>query len=160
MGRLPSEFNGRKILGRIPYTMPGELQIASNTLNNQYPELTFQHNIAMAYEIHRVSITISALDAAGLMYIAAVPPSFFLDQLTRIRIEDVMRNQVLTKNPQLVATLLRADTRTWEWADPYIVEASQGFRVSMDNLATPGIVGGAYISSRAAVSFQGNLLIQ
>jgi hypothetical protein len=159
MGRLPSEFAGRRITFRVPFTMPGELTIAAGATGVQFPEATYLHNQDKPFEIHRVIPRVTALNANGYVY-NPQPIESLLERLTRIRIFDVSKNENLTKNAQLLHSLVKGeDEKTWEWAEPYTLVRSEGFQVSADNLATQSIVGEEYGSTRLEVAFQGFLVV-
>jgi len=163
MGRLPTEFAGRKITFRIPFTMPGELVLNHDQLGVQFPEGTYLHNSDKPFEIHRVIPRLTALDATGTPYDSPVPqPSVdLLERLTRVRIYDFSKNESLTKNSQLVSTITKGtDERTWEWSEPYTVVRSEGFQVTVDNLANVAIIGDAtYDQTRFELAFQGFLIV-
>ena len=195
MGRLPTEFAGRKISFRVPYTMPGELIIPANTQGVQFPEGVFLHNSDKPFEIHRVIPRVSALTSVDLNTATAPPPnvvvdppvvyqvgnsvdqenaSAMLERLTRIRIFDFSKNENLTKNAQLLTTLTKgSEEKTWEWAEPYTLVRSEGFQVTIDNMATPLIVEGqlvatvspappafhVYTHTRLELAFQGYLIV-
>ena len=161
MGRLPTEFAGRRITFRIPFTMPGELVVAPSTNGTQFPDATFLHNQDKPFEIHRVIPRCSGLNAAGEVYEADQEiHSMLLEQYTRIRIFDFSKNENLMKNPQLLHTLLKGNSEhTWEWAEPYTLVRSEGFQVTVDNAATAAIIGGSYAITRFEVAFQGYLVV-
>lgn len=158
MGRLPTHYAGKYIKSRQPYTMPGDMIVEAATPGAQYPDATFLHNISLPFEIHRVIPRVTALDSAGAVY-SAQPANFLLERLTRVSILDFGSNQKLTKNAQLLHTLVTGDSvRSWEWADPHTLINAQGFQISVDNLATTAIVGAPYAKSRIELTFQGFLL--
>jgi hypothetical protein len=131
MGRLPAEFAGKPITFRIPYSMPGELLVASNTQGNQFPDATFLHNVDKPFEIHRVLVRLTGFDnQATPVMIPAQPAN--LAKLVRLRLSDTSKNETLTKAAHLVDTLLSNNTETWEWEDPYTLVRSEGFSVQVD----------------------------
>lgn len=159
MGRLPTEFGNRKITFRVPFTMPGELILDSGQLGLQFPEATFLHNQDKPFEIHRAIPRVTALDTNSLYYITAQPSIDALFACTRIRIFDVSKNENLTKNAQLLSTMCKGTTeRSWEWAEPYTLVRGEGFQVTVDNLATAAIFGGAFAKTRMELTFEGFLL--
>jgi hypothetical protein len=155
MGRLPEEFAGKEIRFRIPYSMPGELQLDAESQGVQFPEATFLHNVEKGFEIHRVIVRLTALDDSTPPIVLATQPTI-LDKLVRLRITDTSKNEVLTKNAQLVDSLLKDNERTWEWEDPYTLVRSEGFQVACDTDANyPD--GTTYI--RVEITFQGYLIV-
>jgi hypothetical protein len=129
MGRLPLQFAGKDITFRVPYEIPGELQLAASAQANQFPEATFLHNVEKPFEIHRVIIRTSALDNSDPPVVLTAQPTI-LDKLVRVQIRDTSKNEALTKAAQLIDTMLKANERTWEWEDPYTIVRSEGFEIS------------------------------
>jgi hypothetical protein len=138
MERLPDTYAGKEIRFRIPYSMPGELQLDAESQGVQFPEATFLHNVEKPFEIHRAIIRLTALDDS-------TPPVILAS-----------KNEVLTKNAQLIDSLLKANEETWEWYEPYTLVRSEGFQVSCDTDATYP-EGTTYI--RAEITFQGYLIV-
>lgn len=159
MGRLPVEFGNRKITFRVPFTMPGELILDGGQMGLQFPEATFLHNQDKPFEIHRIIPRACALDTNSLYYLTSQPLTDAMFEMVRIRIFNVSKNENLTKNAQLLSSLVKGSTeRTWEWAEPYTLVKSEGMQVTIDNLATAAICGGAYAKTRVALTFEGFLI--
>ena len=58
--RFPATFAGRRITGRIPFTMSSEdLIVDPGSNNNAFPEGTFLHNTDLPFEVWGVSIQAS-----------------------------------------------------------------------------------------------------
>jgi len=131
MGRLPAEFAGKPITFRIPYSMPGELLIPSNTQGQQFPDATFLHNVDKPFEIHRVIIRLSGFDGAATPALIPAQPAN-LAKLVRLRLSDTSKNEALTKAAHSIDTLLSANAETWEWEDPYTMVRSEGFTAQVD----------------------------
>lgn len=158
MGRLPDTFAGRRITFRIPYVMSAELTLLQGDTGLQFPEASFLINSDKPFEIHRCVPRMTGLTATAVV-MTAQPAAGLLERLTRIRIYDFSKNENLTKNAQLLSTLVKADEMTWEWTEPYTLVRSEGFQVSADNLATAAVVGGTYDRSRLELSFEGFLIV-
>jgi len=159
MGRLPTDYAGRKITFRIPFSMPGELVVDTGGVGVQFPEATFLHNSDKPFEIHRMIPRVTGMTVANVPM--TTQPSFdLLERLMRIRVYDFSKNENLTKNAHLLSTITKgADERSWEWAEPYTLVRSEGFQVTVDNLATVAIVGGTYDKTRIELAFQGFLIV-
>ncbi len=155
MGRLPLQFAGKDITFRVPYTMPGELLLAADVQGVQFPEATFLHNVEKPFEIHRALIRTTALTSATPPVVVATQPTI-LDRLVRIVIRDTSKNEALTKQAQLVSSLLKINELTWEWEDPYTVVRSEGFQISASTDATYP-AGTALI--RLEIALQGYLIV-
>jgi hypothetical protein len=167
MGRLPAEFAGKTITFRIPYSMPGELLIPSNTQGTQFPEATFLHNVDKPFEIHRVFVRLTGFDAQATPVIIPAQPAN-LAKLVRLRLQDTSKNEVLTKAAHLVDTLLTDNAETWEWDDPYTLVRSEGFQVQADVQALGSVCSPdnncdlqsvAVGNVRVEVAFQGYLIV-
>ena len=148
------KFAGKRIKFRVPYTMPGEFIVANAGVNVPFPEAAFLDNVELPFEIHSVMLAASqSLLAAPFIPLAEPAPG--IDKFWRVRIEDLAKNQVVTKNAQLVDTLVERNSRSWYWDYPYTIVRSEGFNVNVDNLlpAAPGNV------LRAEITFKGYLVV-
>jgi hypothetical protein len=163
MGRLPAKYAGRNITFRVPFTMPGELIVPAGQVGVQFPEATFLHNSDKPFEIHRVIPRVTGLDENDVVATVANPNQIveltapeLLEKLTRIRIFDFSKNENLTKNAQLLSSLTKGTSeKTWEWAEPYVLTRSEGFQVTVDNLATANVAD----NTRVEITFQGFLIV-
>lgn len=154
MGRLPARFAGRDITFRVPFSMPGELIVAAGSVGVQFPEATFLHNSDKPFEIHRLIPRVSGLDENEALL--DPQPTDLLERATRIRVFDFSKNENLTKNAQLLDSLTKGTSeKTWEWAEPYVLSRSEGFQVTVDNLATTAIAN----YTRIELTFQGFLIV-
>jgi hypothetical protein len=134
--------------------MPGELIVAAGSVGVQFPEATFLHNSDKPFEIHRLIPRVSGLDADEALL--DPQPTDLLERSTRIRIFDFSKNENLTKNAQLLDSLTKGTSeKTWEWAEPYVLSRSEGFQVTVDNLATTAIAN----NTRIELTFQGFLIV-
>jgi hypothetical protein len=102
-----------------------------------------------------------------------LPPPFVgaienLDRLLakyiRLRVRDTAKNENLTKTAILADSLLKDDSLTWEFWNPYTFTKSEGFEVSVDSILpdftiTVGANTRTVHNVRVEVSFQGYLLI-
>ena len=149
---LPEFYNGQRITFRSPYTMPGELVLANTAVNIEFPEGTFLFGVDKPFEIHRVKFSGSQGGVAD-PFTPVAAPAPGIDDFWRVRIEDISKNQLLTKNAQLIASLTESNTNMWPWGMPYTIVRSEGFQVTVDNLLT------APNRLRAAISFEGYLLV-
>ncbi len=157
MGRLPDQWAGRKITMRVPYEMAGEITLASVQSGLQFPDATFQHNVDKPFEVHRCKPIITALDAQGVA-ILAQPAQEFLQQLLRVRISDLGKNELITKSPTMIALITKGSAEaTWEWAEPYTIVRSESFQVVADALSFANLAGTT--SLKLGWAFQGFLLV-
>ncbi len=167
MGRLPSQWGGRDITMRIPYSMPGELILTGNQSGVQFPDVTFTNNIDMPFEGHRMIPRVVALDDANNA-LSNQPSQELLQNLVRARINDFGKNVIMVKNPAFFDALVKGSSeRTWEWADPYYLIRSEGFQVICDTTTLIVWDGNQIpqdppdvplVSLRIEVTFQGFLL--
>jgi hypothetical protein len=157
MGRLPSEWAGRVILDRIPYTLSGELALASAVAATQFAENTFSNNTDKPFEIHRMIPRQYALDSQNVL-LATQPDQDMLAGLTRLDINDLGVNQIITKNPTLIGLLTKGSSeRDWEFADPHYLTRGNQIQITASPLTYPSIEGLSKI--RTGVAFQGFLLV-
>jgi hypothetical protein len=140
MGRLPPQFAGRDITFRIPYTMPGELEVEPNKRGIVFPEATFLHNVDKPFEIHRMIVRLTAQteDDEGETIIQETQPDTLSKRIS-MRVTDFSKNENLTKSATLVSSMLAFNTGFWEWAEPYTRVRSEGFQVQIDSGAFPTI---------------------
>ena len=152
--KVPTHFAGQRIKFRIPYSMPGELIVENGGAGIEFPEASFLHNIELPFEIWNMQLSASQLDDDGVP-IAEPPPG--IDKFWRVRVQDVSKNQLITKHAQLVATLTDNDTGTWFWRIPYTLVRAEGFLVAVDNLLAPAPGN----RLRAEITFRGfNLVLE
>jgi len=135
--------------------MPGELIVDAGALGKQFPEATFLHNSDKPFEIHRLIPRVTGLDNNGNVITPLVDVTT-LERLTRIRVFDFSKNENLTKNAQLLDGLTKGTSeKTWEWAEPYVLVRSEGFQISVDNIA-PAILAA---KTRMEITLQGFLVV-
>jgi hypothetical protein len=157
MGRLPEYWAGRKITMRIPYEMPGELNMVSLQAGNQFPDATFQHNVDKPFEVHRCKPVIVALDNAGLV-LDPQPDQLTLQSMLRVRVADLGKNEMMTKSPSLISLLVKGTAEaTWEWAEPYTIERSESFQVVCDAVSFANFAD--VVTLRVGWAFQGFLIV-
>ena len=158
MGRnsiIPAAYASQSIKFRIPYTMAGEKTAGAESSGNQFADATFIVNIDKPFEIERMYIRLTSLDENKLI---VVPTQTDLKKRVRLALQDLSKNQEMTKAIQLVDTLISSEqgsAGSWEWYVPYTMVRAEGFVVSFDILA---LVAPA-TQIRVEVSFQGSLII-
>ncbi len=157
MGRLPASWANRQITDRDPYDFTGEINIQSGPLSIQYPPATFMNGVDKPFEIHRMIPRIYAIDSQGVL-LATQPDQDLLAGLIRLTINDLSKNQLLTKTPTRVGTLTKGSSeRTWEWADPHYLVRSESFEITVDSLAFPTISNLAQLT--VVLTFEGFLCV-
>lgn len=159
MGRLPAMWAGMQIKSRWPYTIGAELTLTANQTGIQFPEASFQNGVDKPFEIHRMIPRVYALDESGIL-LPTQPDQSTLQGLVRARITDLGREQLITKNPTLLDTLVKGSSeRTWEFADPMYIIRSEQIQVVLDTLSIPVFAPDPATSLRIAIDFQGYLCI-
>jgi hypothetical protein len=170
----PEYFVDRRILFTIPYSMPGELIVATDTSGVQFPEAAFLHNVDKPFEIWRMITRLTGL--TGTPVASAVIPDVqpeTLEKRVRLSILDVAKNERITKAPQLVSSFQKANELSWEWDPrPYTIVRQEGLQITADVDALPticvpdpaeeeacAIVPAEITFVRIEVTFQGYLLI-
>ncbi len=129
----PVSFMGKTIKFRVPYTMTGELIVAAGTPVVYFPPDTFRHNTDLPFEIWQVSLQASQ-SVAEDPFIPIAEPAPGIDKFWRVRIRDDSKDQLITKNPQLVATIKETNTDIWQWWVPYTIIRSEALEVAVNNL--------------------------
>ncbi len=148
--KVPTHYNGMKIKFRVPYTMPGELVVGNGVAGLDFPAATFLHSVELPFEVWDVKMAASQI--VNNHPVAAPAPG--INKFWRVRVQDVSKNQLLTKNAQLVDTLLDTSDGIWYWRIPYTILRAEGFEVTVDNLLpAPGN------DLRAEVTFRGYELV-
>jgi hypothetical protein len=145
MGRLPTHFADQRIKFRIPYTMPGELVLGLSATGVLFPDSTFLHNVDKPFEVHRVVVNTYPFDDGtppdplDPLFCGQIPDhEKILRNFVRTRIQDTSKNELMNKSAQLLSTLVKDNSATWEWEDPYTIVRSEGFTVSADCLLAAG----------------------
>lgn len=158
MGRLPDSFAGRKITMRIPYVLAGELTLGSAVSGQQFPDATYNHNVDVPFECHRMIPRVTGVDNNGLV-IATQPDQDLLLNLVRVRITDFSKNVNLMKSSTLLENLIKGSSeRTWEWAEPYYLVRSEGWQVLCDTQTIPTF-NPVVNQLRVQISFEGFLVV-
>lgn len=164
MGRLPDSWAGRKITMRIPYDMPGEQNVTSNQSGIQFPDATFLHNVDKPFEVHRAKPVVTALDATNIPVVdnANLPSLEALLGFIRVRVNDLGKNELMTKAPALLSLLVKGSAEsTWEFAEPYTITRSESFQVIVDCLDLTNLIAASATVAKLklAWNFQGFLLV-
>ncbi len=168
--RLPTFFGERQIKFRSPFSMPGELKFhladLATSPSTAFPEATFLQNSDKPMEVHRMIARVTALDEDGEVILLPEDLAKSLWRTVRVRIQDVTKNQLITKNAQLLSDLLN-DRGVWEWYDPYTMSRSEGFEVLVEFLdfapKTIAVWGGQASETitdlRLEITFEGYLIV-
>jgi hypothetical protein len=163
------QYAGRDIKFRIPYNLYAELDVDANTNGQVFPEAAFLHNVDKPFEIHRWFFRVTGLDAEDAI---VEPQPTTLEKRVKVRIQDVSKNENVTKNATTIETLQLANEGTWEYDEPYTLVRSEGFQVQLDVGALPlvcanGAAAGQTCTSiataitqvRTSINLQGYLVV-
>jgi hypothetical protein len=154
---IPHSYADQKIKFRSPWTQGAELLVKANQSGIFFPDAVFQHNIDKPGEFERMYVRLTALNEQQQV-IFPQPAETDLQKVIRLAVEDMSKNQNLTKNVTLAETIISSvegDKGSWEWYVPYTLVRSEGFTVAVDSLNFPA--GVEFI--RVAISFQGSLTV-
>lgn len=156
---LPTHFDGRRILERIPFTMPGELVVAASANQRPFAQNTFMYAADLVVELTSVGIDVACLssDAVPIATPAAVADTL---RMVRARAKGSGKTRDLFKNTQLLSSLVEqtrlADKGVWRFDSPYYLINGQGWDVEIDNsIPSASAAGGVNV----AWSFRGAQLI-
>jgi hypothetical protein len=161
------QFAGRDITFRIPYNLYSEMDVLASTNGNVFPEASFLHNVDKPLEMHRWLIRLTALDESSNIM---EPQPETLEKRVKMRIQDVSKNENMTKSATTVETLQTANAKTWEYDEPYTFVRSEGFQVQVDAGGMPSICipGGTNCDApvltpvtavRVSINLQGYLIV-
>jgi hypothetical protein len=156
---LPTHFDGRLIVERIPYTMPGELVIPAASFNRPFAEGTFLHSLDLVFEVISLNFQASCLGDGN---VPIETPAAVTDTMrqVRIRAKGLGKTRDLTKASQLLSSLADpdrlADNGRWEMVQPYYLKNGQGWAIDGDNTI---VSGSAANGINLAISAKGSLLV-
>ncbi len=158
MGRQPESFAGRKITTRVPWEMRGRGLVTLNGTTAASTSFQLNHNKDLPFEIHRMIPRANLALVAGGITIPTGPSQVGMYKV-RLMLEDMSRMQPLLKQATPLINLCKGDQeQTWEWADPYYLEQSEGFSVT---LSEPGGFGlEAPILVLVDIVFEGFLVVR
>lgn len=156
MGRLPETFAGQRIHYRVPFSMPGTFNIASNTPNEQFPTSTFMQTEDKPFEIHRVIPRVIAVDASNNPTTGV--PTDLMMRLVSMQLQDLGKDQFLTKQAITLYNLVKGTTeKTWEFADPYYLRKGENIIVNITSAVYPTVLNSQKI--QVQLSFEGFLVV-
>lgn len=171
MSRLPLQFAGKNITWRIPYNLSAEFDCPPNTFGTVFPDAAFMVQIDKPFEIHRVFIDLIALgitsDSDGAQTILEPQPTT-MSQRVRLLLNDLSKNEKMTRSPTLVNLLLNKLTGTWEFEEPYTLVRSENIQVIVDTLDFPNTVvinslvtpeSVAVLTVRVVLNWQGYVIV-
>jgi hypothetical protein len=136
MSRLPLQFAGRDISFRIPYNLYAEQVFDANQNGGSFPEASLLHNIDKPFEQHRWIMSVTGLDANDAII---EPQPTTLEKRVKLRIQDLSKNESITKSATVFENFLKANEQTWELDEPYTLVRAEGYQVTVDVGALPTI---------------------
>lgn len=168
MGRLPTHYNGKRIVNRIPYTMYSTAFLYRSALGvglgDNFPFIDFFHDDDKPFEIHRMLP--SAIDLTSAV---EHPVTINGTQLTQteyllgadLLLRDDTKNVNLTKDFSNLAAMVRGELdRSWEWEDPYYLKRGEGLQASVRESAyTPAFTVLDHVAIQYFLSFEGFLVV-
>jgi len=147
--KLPTHYANKRIKLRVPYSMPGLLDIPAQGAGIEFPDSTFLHSVELPFEVWDMQMHGAQLDGNNIPIAAPAPG---IDWFWSIRVQALSKNQAITKNTQLVQSLKDRDTEGWYWRQPWLLERAEGFIVSTDNALANNVL-------RASITFRGFLVV-
>lgn len=158
MGRLPTQWAGKVITDRFPYNMSAELTLTSNSPATQFPDSAFLHSLDKPFEVHRLIPRVVANADGGVM-LPEQPDQETLAALIRIFITNLGITQTMMKAATRLNALVKGSSeRTWEFAEPQVLQRGQEFQTTAQSLTFPVFTPTAAGSLTVILDFQGFLL--
>jgi hypothetical protein len=151
---LPAEYKGKRVTKRMPYTMPGDLQVNPQAGPVLFSAGQFLHNVDFVFEATKFVPNVTALDGSFIPIADPNIGSLFRWVLMQIKV--IGLEQVINKSPQRLSSLLDKDTFEWAFEAPIYIEKSQGFDVAVTNQIPSASAAGGI---RFEAAFIGSLLI-
>lgn len=160
MGRLPTEYNRKRISYRVPYVMYSEIFLSLNTqtANTFFSDNDFLFDADKPFEIHRMIPWGTLLSGEADPVRPVLAPTLIMLS-AEILIRDNAKNVSLTKDFTSANNLVRGFShQTWEWEDPYYLTRGEGLTIAIRSApVTPAIAAGTY-TARHMLAFEGFLL--
>lgn len=168
MGRLPLQFAGRDISFRIPYNLYAEQVFDASSNGNSFPEASLLHNIDKPFEHHRWIMSVTGLDTDDNII---EPQPTTLEKRVKLRIQDLSKNESITKSATVFEDFLKANEQTWELDEPYTLVRAEGYQITVDVGTLPSVCTLAVpaetctpvvtptISVRIQINLQGYLIV-
>jgi hypothetical protein len=157
MGRLPATWANRTIVDRDPYDFTGTAFLTTAQQGFQYPPAVFSNGVDKPFEIHRMIPRIYAIDGQNVL-LPSQPDQELLAGLVQITINNLAKNQLITKTPTLIGTLTKGtNERTWEFAEPMYLVRSENLEITLDALTFPTITNLAQL--KVVLTFEGFLCV-
>lgn len=170
MARMPTHYNGLRIVRRIPYAMFTECYLwrsaAGADLIASFPLADLVHDVDKPFEIHRMIPVATNLIVDGGTGETAVDyaATTQLDYLqgADVEIRDNAKNVAMTKGLVTLANLVRGPAaQTWEWEAPYYLTRGEGLLVNaVESAFTPvGTDAVDHVAIRYMLAFEGSLVV-
>jgi len=157
MGRLPVSWANRQIVDRDPYDFTGIAFLTTGQQGFQYPPATFSNGVDKPFEIHRMIPRLYGVDAQTVL-LTPQPDQDLLAGLVQVTINNLAKNQLITKTPTLIGSLTKGTSeRTWEFAEPMYLVRSENLEITLDALAFPAITNINTI--KVVLTFEGFLCV-
>ncbi len=142
MSRLPLTFAGKTVTFRIPYAVPGDIDVGPNQSGVVFPDSTFLVNTDKPFEIHRVKIHLVGKGTPATFTTPTIlePQPTTLEDRIKLRITDVSKNQEMTKASTSVRNLIDVNTGAWQLEEPYTLVRAEGLSIAIDSVDYPFVV--------------------
>lgn len=158
MGRISNQWAGQVITDRFPYNMSAELTLVSGQAATQFPDSAFLHSLDKPFEVHRLIPRVVANDGANVL-LPSQPDQETLQALVRLFILNLGITQTMMKAATRLNALTKGSSeRTWEFAEPQVLQRGQEFQCTAQALTFPVFTPAAASSITVILDFQGFLL--
>jgi len=127
-----------------------------------FPDATFNHNIDMPFEVHRMipRVTLMADGVFGVQLAPIDQPKIeSLLALVKGKFDRIGGTITFTKASTLLRSLTKGVSElTWEWAEPDTIVRQEGYTVTLDTLTFPTFIAGVTQTLKVEICFEGFLL--
>lgn len=157
---LPTQYKGRPIRYRQPFTMAADLVVPPETNGQVFADSSFYNALDMPFEVTAMIPNVTMLTSGGDP--EPIPEEVGnLDDLfayIRLYVSMVTSNTPVTFVSSRLSVLLEKDTLIWPFDAPIVLETRNGFKVAADNQLPADTGEDTNGGVRVELAFKGSLL--
>jgi hypothetical protein len=156
-----TEFNGRRVVFRLPYTMTTEVVVKGEAKGVTAKDTDLMHRMDKPFEVQRIMLRLTGLDTDGRVL---DPQPTVLDRLVKVRLTDVSKNERISND--LPFRRLPGGEAVWAPSAPIVMVRTEGFEAMFETrkfeLAapdTPDAKASSLALIRVQLSLEGETLV-